>query len=332
MYDLESLKLSSTVRWVQNGITVAGAGAANGESGSSFNRLSRYTGIYCADDDILYIADPSNNRIVLIASNSTTAMALMGQQSQSDTFTFSSPYDVFVTRTSIYVMDTGNFRVQKWSRDLSNATTAAGFLRQPGDSTNMKTFSFAYNLFVDNYDSVFVSDYGNHRVIRFPWNSMSDTNGAMVAGTGIRGSQSNQLNQPRGIFVTDNEMLYIADLYNHRIQKWTIGNTNGVTVAGTGMSGRALSQLSYPNAVLVDLNGDMYITDSGNDRIVRWGSGTDTGECIAGCTGYWGIDSSQLSDPNSIAFDSSGSMYVSDTRNNRVQKFELLTETSRVLI
>jgi sugar lactone lactonase YvrE len=101
-----------------------------------------------------------------------------------------------------------------------------------------------------------------------------------------------------------------------------------VTVAGTGTLGTTLSQLYYPSAVLVDLNGYMYIADSDNYRILRWAPGASAGECIVACTGSFGIASNQLNAPRSIAFDSSGSLYVADYENNRVQKFQILNGTS----
>ena len=159
----------------------------------------------------------------------------------------------------------------------------------------------------------------------FPWNSTSGTNGIVVAGTDVDGSESNQLDGPSGIFVTDDGVLYIADCDNHRIQKWILGENSGVTVAGGNGDGSELSQLSYPYTVLVDLNGYMYISEYGNDRIMRWKPGAAEGECIAACTGWTGVDVNQLNGPTSIAFDSSGSLYVNDQLNNRVQKFKLLT-------
>lgn len=70
-----------------------------------------------------------------------------------------------------------------------------------------------------------MSDYSNHRVLRFPWNSTSGTSGVMVAGTGFEGWSLDQLRLPMGIFVADDGTLYIADHGNHRIQKWVKGAT-----------------------------------------------------------------------------------------------------------
>ena len=324
LYNLARFKLSSVARWSQNGITVAGS--ANGLDGSSLDRLSGSTSAYYGDDGILYISDAGNDRIVLIAPNSTTPIAVIGRR--SDYIIFAYPAAIFVTQASIYVMDTGNFRVQKWSKDFYDPMTVAGISGVGGNSTEMALLSAAFSLFVDNYGNVFVSDTDNHRVMKFPSNSISGTNGMIVAGIGVRGSNNNQLNYPMGIFVTNNGILYIADRKNHRIQKWIVGQTSGEIVGGTGTAGSSLSQLNSPFSVVVDSDGYMYITDQGNSRIVRWGPHASAGECIVACSGTSGISSNQLKHPTTITFDSIGSMYVNDLSNNRVQKFEILTETS----
>ena len=320
--------MPSNARWAQNGITVAGS--PNGTSGSSSDRLNANFGIYFADDDILYIADLRNGRIVLIAPNSTTAIRVTSQVFPSNPL--KGACNVFVTRTSIYVLDTWDFSVQKWSRNFSGSVTVAGVSAVKGNATNMMTFSNSYHLFVDNYGNLFVSDYDNHRVMRFSWNSTSGASGVMVAGTGIPGFDTTQLNGPKGIFVTDDGILYIADSINHRIQKWIIGSTSGMTVAGTRQAGRESTQFAYPQTVLVDLNGYMYIADYRNSRVMRWKLGASAGECIVACSGYWGVASSQLNGPTSITFDSRGSIYVNEFDNSRVQKFEILDETSMLSI
>ncbi|CAF1166949.1 unnamed protein product [Rotaria sordida] len=79
----------------------------------------------------------------------------------------------------------------------------------------------------------------------------------------------------------------------------------------------------------------MYITDYGNNRILRWPPNSNSGECIAACTGIGGNGIDTLNGPFSLAFDSYGSLFVSDVYNNRVQKFQLLSsfdETSTTAI
>jgi hypothetical protein len=130
--------------WAQNATTVAGA--SNGISGSNLNLLYHPYGIDIVDDNTLYISDAANDRVVLVQFNSAIATAIIGQDSQSNMFTFNSPTGIFVTRTSIYVMDTYNFRVQKWSRNLSDPVTVTGTLDVNGNSTDMKTISRSFDV------------------------------------------------------------------------------------------------------------------------------------------------------------------------------------------
>jgi sugar lactone lactonase YvrE len=150
----------------------------------------------------------------------------------------------------------------------------------------------------------------------------------VVAGTGTVGSAANEFNNPCGIFIDDAQTLYVADYDNHRIQKWTDTASSGITVAGTGISGSSLAHLSYPNSLVVDTNGYIYIADSGNNRIVKWAPNATSGVCVAACTDTSGNQANQLYNPYALAFDSNGSMYISDAYNNRVQKFQILNNIS----
>jgi sugar lactone lactonase YvrE len=151
----------------------------------------------------------------------------------------------------------------------------------------------------------------------------------MVAGTGAPGSNNTQLCLPEGIFVNQNGTIYIADYNNNRIMKWYSGATSGIMVAGDGISGASSTQLNAPSQIIVDTNDYIYISETGNSRITRWPPNSTYGECIAACTGRSGTASTQLNSPYSLAFDSNGSLYVSDTFNHRIQKFQILSYNSK---
>eukprot|EP00971_Amphidinium_carterae_P175523 3479399-Amphidinium_carterae.1 len=66
----------------------------------------------------------------------------------------------------------------------------------------------------------FVVERGNHRVIATLPNSPSE--GLLVAGTGVAGSDDNQLDSPSSMHIfEDTYDLYIADTGNHRIVLWS---------------------------------------------------------------------------------------------------------------
>ena len=303
---------------MDNASTVAGSAVGIAGTGSSSLNSSR--GIRIADNDTLYIADTGNNRVLVIQPGSPNATSIRGSFGNASN-QLNSPTDVFVTGAFIYILDASNYRVQRWPRNGSNVTTVAGITGTQGNSASMTAFGYSYGIYLDKYGHLYVSDQSNDRVLRYPPGSTSGTSGVMVAGTGTAGPALWELNTPSQVFVDDDRTMYIADSSNHRIQKWIYGACSGVTVAGTGIPGTTASQLKYPLAVVVDSNQYMYITDLFNHRIQRWAPGACAGECLVGCSGSSGIGSNQLLNPQSMAFDNQGALYVSDAGNHRVQKF-----------
>ncbi|CAF2132630.1 unnamed protein product, partial [Rotaria magnacalcarata] len=80
-----------------------------------------------------------------------------------------------------------------------------------------------------------------------PVNAKWAQNGVTVAGVNGRGDATNQLYNPDGLFVDDDQTVVIADYENHRISQWKNGDTtNGQVVAGGKGAGNELRQLNYP--------------------------------------------------------------------------------------
>jgi len=159
-----------------------------------------------------------------------------------------------------------------------------------------------------------------------------------VAGTGIAGFGGDggpapraQLNHPEGVAVDASGNLYIADTDNNRIRKIS---PNGIitTVAGTGIAGfsgdggpASQAQLNHPEGVAVDASGNLYIADTGNNRIRKISPDgiitTVAGTEIAGFSGDNGPASqAQLNQPEGIAVDASGNLFIADTDNDRIRE------------
>ena len=66
----------------------------------------------------------------------------------------------------------------------------------------------------------------------------------------------------------------------------------------------------------------MYISDKSAHRVVKWKPGANEGVVIAGGNGD-GSSDNQLSDPQGLYLDNDGNLYVSDTRNHRIQKIQI---------
>jgi hypothetical protein len=316
LFCLVYVNLSPVATWAANATTVAGN--ANGVGGSSNSSLNNPSDITISSDNILYIADFLNCRVVMVNLTASMVIDIIGSGCGAAMNQFYHTYDAFITGTSLYVLDVNNHRIQKWSRNGTNPSTIVG----AGSLGN------SYYIFIDKYGSIYVNDYIDAIVICFGSNSSVSVT---VAGNRTNGNQPNQLNSPFGIYVDDNLTLYIADYSNHRIQMWTYGALFGQTVAGNGSAGSSLTQLNYPQTLIVDANGYMYIAEVGNNKILRWAPNATSGVCIAACTGASGTNANQLNYPSGLAFDNNGSLYICDYLNNRVQKFQILNNQSNTI-
>ena len=222
----------------------------------------------------------------------------------------SDPLSLFVTANGdIYVENGKNGRVDKWI--VENETWISV----------MNVTSQCYGLFIDIYENLYCSMYYNHRVDK-KWSNGITT---IVAGTGVRGSESDMLYYPHGMFVDINLDLYVADYYNHRIQLFRLNQRNGITVAGNG-SAKLTIALYYPSGVVLDGDQHLFIVDCYNQRII--GSDENDFRCIFGCSGY-GSTNDKLYHPITMSFDSYGNIYVTDRYNNRVQKISLSKPSDR---
>jgi sugar lactone lactonase YvrE len=147
----------------------------------------------------------------------------------------------------------------------------------------------------------------------------------VAGGNGI-GSASNQLDDNSGIYMDAAGNLYIADVGNHRIQKFPAGSTSAdtaITVAGGNGAGFGATQLSAPTGVFVDAAGVIYVADQANHRIQQFpanSTSSTAGVTIAGGNGS-GSASTQLIYPYNLYVDTAGTIYVVDNGNNRIQQF-----------
>lgn len=99
-------------------------------------------------------------------------------------------------------------------------------------------------------------------------------------------------------------------------------NTSGITVAGsTGFSGTASDLLSFPWDLALDRSNTLYVTDRYNHRVQKFLMGVKNGTTSAGqMNGIGGSAANQFNQPTGIYVDSSGTLLVSDTGNNRTQR------------
>ncbi len=255
-----------------------------------------------------------NNSIYVYGKGLNSVLVWLEENTTFPTRTISgglnTSVSIFATISGDVYVDNGRYyyRVDKWTLNATNSTV------------EMYVNGTCYGLFIDINDTLYCSLGDSSIVTKKPLNSSANTS-LTVAGSGIAGSASWELNTNRGIFVDKNFNLYVADLGNARVQLFQLGQLNATTVAGTN----ATIILSEPTGVILDADGYLFILDYGGDRIV--GSGIYGFRCLVGCTGGSGSTSNQLNHPMSFSFDSYGNIFVADQYNNRTQKFLLATNS-----
>lgn len=269
-----------------------------------------------------YIADSRNHRILHIASDGsllhqwgTYADVISGD---APIGTFNEPWGVAVGPDgSVYVTDTWNHRVQKFTADGQPLTMWGQFGQPlPGDATSASSFWGPRGIAVDDNGHVLVTDTGNKRVVVF------DENGNYITEFGTAGFDPGQFDEPVGIAIDPNSgMVYVVDTWNQRVQGFE-PSEDGTFYSPTiqwdvnGWFGQSLDNKPF---IAVGADGHVFVTDPEGYRVIEF---TNTGEFIRTWGDYGsGIDEIGLA--AGITVDQLGFVWVTDAGNNRILKYRL---------
>jgi uncharacterized protein (TIGR03437 family) len=303
----------------------------------------------------LYIADTFNGRIVQLAPDGTltsvagtgTTGIYSGDNSAATNAALSLPTDVTVDRSgNLYIADFGNSRIRMVNNGIIQ--TIAGSPSAPGLTEGQAAINVRLNgptgVAVDASGNVYLVESGigsgtglargDFKVFKISTQgiltSLAGTGEPSYSGDGGAAVRS-QLNGATGVSVDAAGNIYIADTANHRLR---VIAPNGVisTVAGNGTPGfagentsPALAQLKSPAGVATDSSGHIYIADTGNSRVRRIDPGGNIFTFAGnGNASYFGDGLSarvaSVNQPEGVAADSAGAVYIADTLDNTVRK------------
>ncbi len=212
-------------------------------------------------------------------------------------------------------------------------------LAQAGASRGQ--FNLPRGIAHDAQGNLYVVDTVNFRIQKF------DPSGKFLSTIGNgKGNGDGQFNPfsdeavgtgPGGIAVDAAGNIYVADTWNHRIEKF---NSQGVFVGkwgefinlsdpGAGNDNARNSKFFGPRGVAVGPDGNIYVTDTGNKRVLIFDpSGKPVRQIDSGMSptktgpAYPFTQPGELNEPVGIAVDGAGNVYVADTNNKRIQKFD----------
>jgi len=247
---------------------------------------------------------------------------------------------------NVYVADTLNCRVLYYPKGSTTATRVYG---QGGSFTTtncrgaVSANSLAYpkGVALDSGDNLYVSDNGDSRVLYYPAGSTTATRvygqgGDFTTATVNKGGISaNSLYYPEIIALDGSDNLYVADLSNHRVLYYPAGSTTATAVYGQGgdfttkdqnKGGISANSLNGPFGVALDSTGNLYVADHNNNRVLYYPAGSTTATRVYGQGGDFttvtankgGLSAQSLYNPDGVAVDNSGSLFVADATNNRV--------------
>ena len=308
------------LRWNSEGVTVAGVTST---IGSAANLLYYPYDLVVDWSYSLFVADRNNNRIQKFLRGSSNATTVAGRAngitgSTADAFDLSG-FLLVDDDNNIHISDVSNNRVMFWKKDAVQGTIAAGN-GTLGNSDNQ--LDRPHGLTYDRQSNIlFVSDFGNHRIMKYFYNNST---GIRVAGNNICGTSTVQLCRPHALFFEQSSnSLLIANYGTHNIVRWFLNDTQWSIVIGdsNGIPGNSSSLLRNPTDVTLDPMNNIYVVDRSNHRVQFFPVGQSNATTIAGKTGMVGSNATLLRNPNSITFDNQLNLYVVDWQNHRIQKF-----------
>ena len=184
-----------------------------------------------------------------------------------------------------------------------------------------------------------------------------DQNAVTVAGwqNGSGGSDETQLDQPVGISISQNHVLYIADYNNHRVVAVDLNTNHSTYIIGSGyfiaphdifvinttlyisdtgnyriiklsLNGSnqthavQLNQSLIPMFIYVDFDENIYFSERTSHTVRLFNSTLETVDIVAG-NGTNGSADNQLNIPYGIFVDQNRTVYVADCHNNRIMKW-----------
>jgi DNA-binding beta-propeller fold protein YncE len=237
------------------------------------------------------------------------------------------PYNVAFSPagTTVYVSDTGNARIARWTLNGTQATWQTPIGSRcafpcPSPPADSGKFEQLRRVTTDPAGNIVAADFWGSEVQIFgpTGNVIRQIEGAAAPAPGFA--------QAFGVAVGADGVTYVVDRLNQRIERF---DANGTYQNSAGARGTGPARTSWPEAVAVAPNGDVWLADTRNDRLQRFPANLATVPNVP-AFGTSGSGVGQFNYPEGLAVDASGTVWVADTNNHRIQRYVPGTNTFSV--
>jgi uncharacterized protein (TIGR03437 family) len=356
-----------------NDFTIAKSLANHGNPESSNATFAAPLFAATTKNNELFLADSANHRVLVMPFQGTAISAatrVLGQdqfnlntmnliEGREFRFVFQNSSGIFadgsivIDRQSnpphLYVADTYNNRILGFrdARRVQAGVQADLVIGQPdmvhseanyptNDANRPDAFSLLQptGMALDSSGNLWVSDRGNHRVLRFPSPFASQTAlqpADLVLGQGSPTNfKSNSVGpggmaSPYGIALDGDSRLIVADqtynrvvIYENQAGTWNRTKVLGQNDFNSIGQGNALNQMRSPTHVATDTDGRVYVADGQNGRVLIFPPAAEV------MNGDFALSLSigGLNNPNDVFVNpQTGEIWVTDTQNSRVLRF-----------
>jgi DNA-binding beta-propeller fold protein YncE len=182
-------------------------------------------------------------------------------------------------------------------------------------------FHEAVGTATDSQDRVYIFTRGEHPVI------VLDRDGNFLSAWG-----EDQFVQPHGICIGPDDMLYLSDVPDHTVRKYTPDGQLLLTLGASGQPGnsgirdddyrtieRPAPPFNRPTNLAVGPDGSLFVTDGYGNCCVHKFSPEGT---LLFSWGEPGSGPGQFQVPHGIGIDSTGRVFIADRENSRLQLFK----------
>lgn len=315
--------------------TLAGSGAPDYLDGTGTEAAFHYpTGIAVNADGYVFVSDWANNRIRKITpSGAVSTFAGSGHYGSADgtgtAASFGYAHGLTLDAAgNLFVADSGNALIRKITPEGVVSTYAGTGVSGSSDGpASSASFYLPLSVAVDGTGNVYVGDTWNETIRKItPDGAVTTLAGLGTVGYADGAGNSARFFNPFGAAVDAAGNVFVADGGNHRIRKISPSG-NVTTFAGSGVRGSAngtgtAAQFNYPTGIALDGSGNAYVADNNNCAIrkispagaVTLLAGGECGDADGSGT------AAKFSEPETIAVDAAGNVFVSDEYNQRIRK------------